>query len=1152
MLGKFALKRFAVYIICISTILSALYTDDIIVAFADGQYSLSVSPYGGGINRSISVRGNWKTPVDKGTVFFDSNGNSQMDIDEPRQVVSPAYCEGPSYGECYVYANLIVPRVKPGIYNIRYVSSSGTIDASPAQYKVVTPSLHSSSNKGGINRDITISSTALPGGDQGTIYFDSNNNGQLDSNEPSKGVQVDNLGSISTILKIPNIKPGIYTIRYVSSSGAIDVTPAQYQVVTPSLSSSSGKGGINRDIGIASSTLPGNDQGTIYFDSNNNGQLDSNEPSKGVQVNNVGDVSTSLKVPSVVPGAYTIRYVSSLGEIDVTPVKYQVITPSININPSQGGVGKGVQINGTNLSSYSSGIIYFDSNNNGLLDDGETNVQVSPDGQGVFSTSLKVPDVNPGSYYIRYTSNAEVVSVNDVQFTVQAPLLSISPNYGGGGVNQVVTINGNYFIPYSSGDVYFDSNNNELLDDGEPSSAVFANSGGIYSISLTVPDVTPGKYYIRYKSSSNTVTVTPVGFEVKAPTIVLTHSIGLVNTTVSINGYDFGEDTGIVYFDSNNNGQLDDGEPTKSVTAGSTGNFSTNLVVPDVEIGRYYVRYQSSTGKVAVVPRKFDVIKPDLSISSSTGLRGASIKVDGKNFAGQTQGVVYFDSNGNGQLDSGDRQSSVAITNGSFTTTLVVPSLPAGNYQIRFSGSVTADPETFTLVVPNLNLSVASGVQGTSVTVAGKDFLGQTQGTVYFDSNGNGQLDSSEPQAAVSISNNSFTTSLKVPNINPGTYKVRFSGAVTATPANFTVVAKPDLSISSSKGLRGTSIKVDGKNFVGQTQGVVYFDSNGNGQLDSGDRQSSVAITNGSFTTTLVVPSLPAGNYQIRFSGSVTADPETFTLVVPNLNLSVASGVQGTSVTVAGKDFLGQTQGTVYFDSNGNGQLDSSEPQAAVSISNNSFTTSLKVPNINPGTYKVRFSGAVTATPANFTVVAKPDLSISSSKGLRGTSIKVDGKNFVGQTQGVVYFDSNGNGQLDSGDRQSSVAITNGSFTTTLVVPSLPAGNYQIRFSGSVTADPETFTLVVPNLNLSVASGVQGTSVTVAGKDFLGQTQGTVYFDSNGNGKLDSLESKAAVNISNNSFTTSLKVPNINPGTYKVRFSGAVTATPANFTVVSP
>ncbi|MGW9018381.1 Ig-like domain-containing protein [Priestia megaterium] len=446
---------------------------------------------------------------------MDINGNWRLDSDEPSQIMQEAsYCGRWSEISC-VTATLKVPDVQVGIYNVLYVSSSGNIDATPAQYRVLDPVLVSSFEEGGINKEISITAKYLPVGEQGTVYFDSNNNNQLDEGETSQNLQVGDGGSAEVKLKSANVKPGKYNIRYKSSSRKIYMDPVQYNVIAASLQNYSNPSGVNTSINIIGRNLPGSDEGVIYFDSNNNNELDSGEPNKSIKTDSVGNVATSLKTPNVEPGTYNIRYRSSFGTIEINSLTHRIMTPLINSSSSEGGAGKTVAVTGAYLAPYTSGTVYFDNNNNGRLDEDEVKQVVSSDSQGEFYAEVKIPNIEPGEYSIQYVSSANPVIEKVVKFKVIGRTLITSS--GSGSIGNKVFITGKNFFPYEVGTLYFDSNSNGSLDEGETKVNLTSEKDGSFYTGLTIPDVAPGDYNIRFSSEDKLIKVLPTTYKVVRP-----------------------------------------------------------------------------------------------------------------------------------------------------------------------------------------------------------------------------------------------------------------------------------------------------------------------------------------------------------------------------------------------------------------------------------------------------------------------------------------------------------------------------------------------------------------------------------------------------------------------------------------------------------
>jgi hypothetical protein len=69
-------------------------------------------------------------------------------------------------------------------------------------------------------------------------------------------------------------------------------------------------------------------------------------------------------------------------------------------------------------------------------------------------------------------------------------------------------------------------------------------------------------------------------------------------------------DSAVVWFDSNKNKKLDAGDPSQSGTTDSFCSFRTQLTVPDVEPGRYQVRWDAPQDGKAIFHVWFHVLPP--------------------------------------------------------------------------------------------------------------------------------------------------------------------------------------------------------------------------------------------------------------------------------------------------------------------------------------------------------------------------------------------------------------------------------------------------------------------------------------------------------------------------------------------------------------
>jgi hypothetical protein len=259
---------------------------------------------------------------------------------------------------------------------------------------------------------------------------------------------------------------------------------------------------------------------------------------------------------------------------------------------------------------------------------------------------------------------------------------------------------------------------------------------------------------------------------------------------------------------------------------------------------------------------------------------------------------------------------------------------------------------------PSITISPTSGPPGTPITVTGSNFkLGATV-TIFFDLNSNGLLDPGESVGTVTASSSgAFSTTVPAPTLPFGSKNVRATDGVnTASPQTFTITRA--ISLSPTSGPVGTSVTVSGSGFAsGAAQ--VCFDSNNNNQCDAAESPVSVTVSaSGTFTTTLTIPSVAAGTYNIlgdQPTGGTAEASATFTVTTISIIVSPTTVSSGQLITITGTGFAPGASGFVWFDSDGDSVMDPGEPQISVSVdAGGAFTTILTTPDVAAGTYFIR------------------------------------------------------------------------------------------------------------------------------------------------------------------------------------------------------
>jgi hypothetical protein len=459
-----------------------------------------------------------------------------------------------------------------------------------------------------------------------------------------------------------------------------------------------------------------------------------------------------------------------------------------------------------------------------------------------------------------------------------------------------------------------------------------------------------------------------------SPKITLSPVVGPVSTAIAVYGDGFpANQSGEAFFDTNLDGIRNNNEPFISVSTDSAGALTATgtLTVPSVSPGYYPVRVTLSGNVTAYT--FFVVRQPVLTTGKNKGVPGTAVIISGRDFAVNSSGWVWFDTNKNYLKDPGEPAMFVTTDGtGSFTGYLTIPNVASGAYPIiadLTNNGKNIGLTSFT-VGSGMTLSPTSGLPGTVITITGGGY-GPGDYLVWLDINNDSVPNINESQITVTSVDGKITASLIVPpGTLPGTYPVKISqydtvngtiyGAYKGSP-NF-IVSGPGLLLNPGKGKPGTIITIQGSRFPANATGQLWFDINGNYTKDPDETAKSVTTNRyGGFVTTITIPSIQAGAYKLvaefTDSSAKAAAPVTV-LAPPSISLSVTSGSPDTVIIVNGKDFNPWTSTVVWFDLNGNGKKDTKEPARTVKTDGfGRFRAVLTTPHaIKPGAYVIYVS----------------------------------------------------------------------------------------------------------------------------------------------------------------------------------------------------
>ena len=731
------------------------------------------------------------------------------------------------------------------------------------------------------------------------------------------------------------------------------------------------------------------------------------------------------------------------------------------------------------------GHVYYDENNNGVQDAGEldlegidvlvtqsdgTTLTVTTDANGDWSTN-----VVPGLVIALVDENDPDFPVGATQTegdnpTVINALLGEDTDAG---------IDG-YFVPTSVfGHLYYDENNNGVQDPGELDLAdvdvIITDSNGAMQTVTTDAD---GNWSASVPAGTTTADVDesdpdyPTGAaqtEGDDPTTI-NAQLGVANDAGNDGYHLAAEVIGHVYFDSNNNGVQDIGEPDlANIDVIITESDGTQQTVTTDQNGNW-----SAIVEPGLVIADVDETDPDYPAGSvqtegddPTSIIAAPGTVtdagnDGYYVGSAVFGHLYLDSNNNGVQDAlepdlpfvdvivtdanGVVQTVTSDINGDWnaivepgTTTADVdetdPDFPAGSVQTEGD-----DPTTVTAI-------------GGAATDAGNDGYfapAEIVGHVYLDENNNGVQDAGEPDLPnidVIITEADGTTQTVVTDQN-GDWSAIVEPGLAIADVDETDPDYPANSIQTEGDDPTNVIAVEGTvvdagndgYFVGSSIfGHLYLDENNNGVQDAlepdlADVDVIITTNDGSMIT---VTSDVNGDWSSPVpSGTTIADVDESDPDYPT-GAEQTEGTDPTTVNVisgtatdAGNDgyFLpAEIVGHLYLDTNNNGVQDAGEPDLAnvdviITEADGTMQTVTTDANgdwtaqVEPGLSVVDVDEDDPDYPTGSTQTEGTDP--SPVVAVEGTVVDAgnDGYFFPTSVFGHVYLDENNNGVQDPGE----------------------------------------------------------------------------------------------------------------------------------------
>ncbi len=429
-----------------------------------------------------------------------------------------------------------------------------------------------------------------------------------------------------------------------------------------------------------------------------------------------------------------------------------------------------------------------------------------------------------------------------------------------------------------------------------------------------------------------------------------------------------------------------------------------------------------------------------ITASPDNGPPGTLITVSSLTaFDADADGRVWFDSNDDGNWDSGEPYNDVTtdgdgdIPSG---TTLTVPVEPRGTYHVRAdipSGGAVEASDTFA-ITPEIELGDSSGNVGDTLSVDGYGFKADATVTIYYDGASVG-TDTTEDDGTF------YDFTFAVPDSTKGTHEVKAkdSGGPYSPEVDFTV--SPEITLSSSSGAVKDEITVTGTGFAASSDIILYFGGN-EVDITGGDEDTD---SDGSFECTFDVPDASRGSHTVKAEDDDdNYDTATFT-VAQKITIDPADGSSGITVTVTGTGFKASYSITIKY----NGVTVATSPPTVTTNSTGYFSATFTVPASMAGTYEVTATDGTYTATADFestTAATIDQVTTAAAPGYVGMELTITGTGFTPDATVTITYET------DPVTLATVPTDANGDFTADITIPASLGGAHTITVTdGSIS-----------------------------------------------------------------------------------------------------
>ncbi len=377
------------------------------------------------------------------------------------------------------------------------------------------------------------------------------------------------------------------------------------------------------------------------------------------------------------------------------------------------------------------------------------------------------------------------------------------------------------------------------------------------------------------------------------------------------------------------------------------------------------------------------------------------IGVTGAQFAANEVVNIYWNYTGPG---TGTLEGSPnASGSGGFTFHFTTPLAASGTYTIGAVGQASGSVATGTfLLLPGLSVFPEGAGSGTPIQVTGNDFGAGETVKIYWNYTGPGK--GTLIATAVGDATGSFTANAVVPTgTTPAAVSIAGIGQTTNNIARFKFTHyPPTLALAPLSGSANAKLTLSAYGFKGG-EGVQLFWNNGSTPVASGTTDFHGYLA----PITITIPAgLTPGAYSVKAVGQSTllAITNTYTVVAPHSNLTLASGPVSTSIVVSGQGYTpGETVNILWnYTGPGTGTNVANLTAGLAGAIQGSFT----VPTASNGSYSVGLLGASSGRITQNTFTISNGLAASPTSSAPGTNINAAGTGFQANEPVKLYLDS--------------------------------------------------------------------------------------------------------------------------------------------------